>query len=115
MSSRSASSVRNNAIEGKFSEAKRHYGLNRVMTRLSDTSASVIHLIMIVMNLKKSLRDLLLTLTSYGNEVTFGGLRQITLFGSNPYIVQNNEMICSVITFNKLYLIENVTINVIFR
>ncbi|NLZ66984.1 MAG: IS5 family transposase [Clostridiaceae bacterium] len=50
-----------NAIEGKFGEAKRRYGLNRVMTRLSGTSASVIHLITIVMNLKKSLRDLLLT------------------------------------------------------
>ncbi len=48
-----------NAIEGKFGEAKRRYGLNRVMTRLSGTSASVIHLITIVMNLKKSLRDLL--------------------------------------------------------
>ena len=50
-----------NAIEGKFGEAKRRYGLNRVMTRLSGTSASVIHLITIVMNLKKSLRDRLLT------------------------------------------------------
>jgi hypothetical protein len=50
-----------NAIEGKFGEAKRRYGLNRVMTRLSRTSASVIHLITIVMNLKKSLRDRLLT------------------------------------------------------
>ena len=48
-----------NAIEGKFGETKRRYGLNRVMTRLSGTSASVIHLITIVMNLKKSLRDLL--------------------------------------------------------
>ena len=53
-----------NAIEGKFGEAKRRYGLNRVMTRLSDTSESVIHMITIVMNLKKSLRDLLLTLFS---------------------------------------------------
>jgi IS5 family transposase len=50
-----------NAIEGKFGEAKRRYGLNRVMTRLSCTSAFVIHLITIMMNLKKSLRDLLLT------------------------------------------------------
>ncbi len=50
-----------NAIEGKFGEAKRRYGLNRVITRLSDTSASVIHLITIVIILKKNLRDLLLT------------------------------------------------------
>jgi ribosomal protein L34E len=50
-----------NTIESKIGEAKRRYGLNRVMTRLSDTSASVIHLIAIVMNLKKGLQDLLLT------------------------------------------------------
>ncbi len=47
-----------NAIEDKFGEAKRRYGLNRVLARLSGTSASVIHLITIVMNLQKILRDL---------------------------------------------------------
>jgi hypothetical protein len=47
-----------NAIEGKFGEAKRRYGLNRVMARLSDTSNTAIHLTVLVMNLKKRLRDL---------------------------------------------------------
>jgi hypothetical protein len=47
-----------NAVEGKFGEAKRRYGLNRVMMRLSDTSNQSIHLTILVMNLKKRLRDL---------------------------------------------------------
>jgi len=47
-----------NAIEGKFGEAKRRYGLDRVMARLSDTSNTAIHLTVLVMNLKKRLRDL---------------------------------------------------------
>lgn len=79
------------AIEGKFGEAKRRYGLNRVMAHLSDTSASVIHLIAIVMNLKKSLRVLLLTFFSYGNEAAFGGLRQKSLLGSSPYVYDHHQ------------------------
>jgi hypothetical protein len=51
-----------NAIEGKFGEAKQRYGLDRVMTRLSETSESVIHLIVVVMNLKKRLRDFIVKL-----------------------------------------------------
>lgn len=47
-----------NAIEGKFGEAKRRYGLNRVMARCSDTSKTAIHLTILVMNLKKRLRNL---------------------------------------------------------
>ena len=73
-----------NAIEGKIGEAKRRYGLNRVIPRRSSTSASVIHLILIVMNLKKSLRDLLLTFFDYVNEVSVCGLTKNTLLGSSP-------------------------------
>jgi hypothetical protein len=51
-----------NAIEGKFGEAKQRYGLDRVMTRLSETSESVIHLIVVAMNLKKRLRDFIVKL-----------------------------------------------------
>lgn len=47
-----------NAIEGKFGEAKRRYGLDRVMARLSETGNTTIHLTILVMNLKKRLRDL---------------------------------------------------------
>ena len=46
-----------NAIEGKFGEAKRRYGLNRVMTRQADSSETTIAMIVLVMNLKKGLRD----------------------------------------------------------
>ncbi len=47
-----------NAIEGKFGEAKRRYGLNRVMTRKSTSSETTIAMIFLLMNLKKTLRDL---------------------------------------------------------
>jgi hypothetical protein len=48
-----------NAIEGKFGEGKRRYGLGCVMTRLDETSNTSIHLVIVMMNLKKRLRDLL--------------------------------------------------------
>ena len=48
-----------NAVEGKFGEAKRCYGLNRVMTRLKNTSEVSIHMTFLVMNLEKRLRDLI--------------------------------------------------------
>lgn len=47
-----------NAVEGKFGEAKRHYTLNRVMTRLKNTSEVSIHMTFLVMNLEKRLRDI---------------------------------------------------------
>lgn len=48
-----------NAVEGKFGEGKRFYGLNRIMTRLSETSETVIAMQLLVMNLEKILRILL--------------------------------------------------------
>jgi IS5 family transposase len=48
-----------NAVEGKFGEGKRCYGLNRVMTRLKNTSEVSIHMTFLVMNLEKRLRDLI--------------------------------------------------------
>lgn len=47
-----------NAVEGKFGEAKRCYGLNRVMTRLKNTSEVSIHMTFLVMNLEKRRRDI---------------------------------------------------------
>jgi hypothetical protein len=61
-----------NVIEGKLGEAKQRYGLDRVMTRLSDTSESMIHLIVVVMNLKKRLRVLFVKLLE---TLYFGQLR----------------------------------------
>ena len=48
-----------NAVEGKFGEGKRCYSLNRVMTRLKNTSEVSIHMTFLVMNLEKRLRDLI--------------------------------------------------------
>jgi len=48
-----------NAVEGKFGEAKRTYGLGRIMTRLMGTSETVISLQLLVMNLERKLRLLL--------------------------------------------------------
>ncbi len=47
-----------NAIEGKFGEAKRRYGLARIMARLKETAESVIYLQFLVMNLERRLRVL---------------------------------------------------------
>lgn len=46
-----------NAIEGKFGEGKRRYSLSLVRTRLKETSETQIHLVFLVMNLQKILRD----------------------------------------------------------
>ena len=51
-----------NAIEGKFGEAKRRYGLDRIYTRLQETSETQIHLVVLVMNLQKILRDLFVSI-----------------------------------------------------
>ena len=45
-------------IEGKFGEAKRRFSLNRVMTKLSETSQTAIAIIFLVMNLSTLLRQL---------------------------------------------------------
>lgn len=48
-----------NAIEGKFGEGKRCYGLARIMAKLKNTSETVITLQFLVMNLEHKLRVLL--------------------------------------------------------
>lgn len=58
---RSDNSMRN-AIEGSFGTAKRRYGLNRIMTKLRQTSETSIALIVLVMNLEKVLRDIFVSL-----------------------------------------------------
>ncbi|MDD4541913.1 MAG: IS5 family transposase [Eubacteriales bacterium] len=47
-----------NAIEGKYGEAKTRYGLECVIAQRQNTSETEIHLVFLVMNLKKRLRDL---------------------------------------------------------
>jgi transposase, IS5 family len=45
-------------IEGKFGQSKRAYGLNRIMTKLPETSACMIALAFLIVNLVKWLRSL---------------------------------------------------------
>jgi hypothetical protein len=49
-------SCNRNAIEGKFGEGKRRYGLGRIRARLVQTSESMITLQLLVMNLERKLR-----------------------------------------------------------
>lgn len=48
-----------NGIEGKFGEGKRFYGLGLLMTRLEESCETVIALQLLVMNLERKLRVLL--------------------------------------------------------
>ena len=48
-----------NAVEGKFGEGKTRYGLDRIMTRLQETSETTISMIFLCMNIKRRLRDFL--------------------------------------------------------
>ena len=49
-------------IEGKFGQAKRRYGINRVMTKLASTSETAIALCFLVMNLERWLAAIFLCL-----------------------------------------------------
>lgn len=44
------------AVEGKFGEGKRRYGLSKIMAKLSNTSESVVGTIILIMNLERKLR-----------------------------------------------------------
>ena len=48
-----------NTIEGRFGTGKQSYGLARIKARLEETSKTVIHLAVIVLNLRKKLAELL--------------------------------------------------------
>ena len=49
-----------NAIEGKFGQAKRRFGLGRIMAKLSDTAESSIAITFLVINLEQLLKQLFL-------------------------------------------------------
>ena len=48
-----------NAVEGKFGEGKTRYGLDRIMTRLMETSETTISMVFLCMNIKRRLREFL--------------------------------------------------------
>lgn len=58
-----------NRIEGKFGEGKRRYGLNRIMTKLPQTSATVIAMSFLVMNLSYLYRQVLLLFLCLFSEI----------------------------------------------
>ncbi|MCY0870936.1 MAG: transposase, partial [Firmicutes bacterium] len=64
-----------NAVEGKFGEGKRNYGLGFIRTRLKQTSETVIAMQLLVMNLEKRLRLLfwLIFMEPIGTDLGFAG------------------------------------------
>jgi len=58
----SADEAIRNHVEGKFGQAKRRFGLGRIMAKLASTSAAQISLSFLVMNLERALRQLFLSL-----------------------------------------------------
>ena len=71
-------------IEGKFGQAKRRYGISRVMTKLASTSETAIALCFLVMNLEKWLAAIFLFLffkeQKSNNSIEMGGYYQAVLY-----------------------------------
>lgn len=61
-----------NAVEGKFGEAKRFYGLDLIMTRLAKNCETVISLQLLVMNLEHKLRILFILFQEANFKLVFG-------------------------------------------
>ncbi|HZK61051.1 MAG TPA: transposase [Anaerovoracaceae bacterium] len=60
-----------NAVESKFGEDKRTYGLGRIYAKLKETSETSIHLTFIVMNLGKRLHVFLLPILKTWKNIIF--------------------------------------------
>lgn len=54
-----------NHVEAKFGEAKRHYGMGLISTRIQDTSETVIAIQLLVMNMERKLRLLFCVFIEY--------------------------------------------------
>ena len=72
------------AVEGKFGNGKRRYGLSRIMSKRADTSASSIGMIILVMNMEKILKDFLFVIFVY---VVLSNLNRF-----RRYIYSNNSL-----------------------
>ncbi|ELS34538.1 MULTISPECIES: transposase, partial [Pseudanabaena] len=72
-----------NRIEGKFGQAKRRFSLNRVMTKLANTSETAIAITFLVMNLEALLKRIVFRFSWFcfaGNSLFFlRGNRSLTL------------------------------------
>ena len=71
-----------NAIEGKFGQGKRRFGLNRVMAKLDNTSGTVIAITFLVMNLATWWRRVFCVFLCRG-------WKTMPIFGSNIICVYN--------------------------
>ena len=60
-----------NSIEGKFGQAKRKFGLERVMAKLPHTSSTAIAITFLVMNLSQVLRQLFCLFYAYLKKLGF--------------------------------------------
>ena len=69
-----------NAVEGKFGQGKRRYGLALIMNKLAGTSETAIMMSFLVMNLEKALKELLLSLRFFCFSRIKRGMFQL-LFG----------------------------------
>ena len=63
--------VKRIAIEGKFGQGKRAYGLNKIMTKLPETSVAYICAACLVMNLLTLLRRFLVPLQNIANYLKY--------------------------------------------
>ena len=64
-------------IEGKFGNAKRKYGWSKIRSKLRTTSESSIAMTVLVMNLEKILRDLLLSIFSLLHRLGFSRFNRL--------------------------------------
>jgi len=72
-------------VEGKFGQAKRRFGLNRIMAKLASTSATVISLTILITNLEKVLKSVfcclsLVSVCPISRDIQ-GRSRRIALYG----------------------------------
>jgi hypothetical protein len=68
-----------NAVEGKFGQGKRRFGLGRIFEKLQETSETAIMLGFMVMNLEKILKDLIFVFLKKCSKWCFGSWQQILL------------------------------------
>ena len=77
-----------NSIEGKFGVAKRRFSLDRVMTKLSETSETAIAITFLVMNLSTLLKEVFyLFLCFFFQKTVFAR----GLISQNYYLITNDN------------------------
>lgn len=77
-------------VEGKLGNAKRKYGLNRIMTKRSDTSESTIALIILILNLERILSGFIFVYFAFNKSCCYYGkkndYKQVEYF-YNSYMI----------------------------